>query len=42
MFSKILKWLFNYQENNIESNLKKYESNRQKCYYSTDRRGNKN
>ena len=25
MLSRILKWIFKYQENNIESNLKKYE-----------------
>ncbi len=29
MFSRILKWILNYQENKIESNLKKYESKQQ-------------
>ncbi len=28
MLSRILRWIFKYQENNIESNLKKYETDR--------------
>lgn len=29
MLSRIFMWIFKYPENNIESNLKKYESKKQ-------------